>query len=651
MTRTLSLWILCLGLAGPLAAQTRPSTSGPPSVVASLFADAGAKETAVRKALTAASPAPTVLKAVRTVVADYEAVVRRFPSSGYSDDALWRAAQLSAEAFELFGDAKEQAVAIRLLQSLAKQYPSSKFAKQAPARVAAIKNSTPRPAAVSTAAAPAPTAPPPAGPAAVMVATAPAPPAFAAPVSTEKTATVKDIRRSALTDTVRIVIELDTEVSFHDERIENPSRVFVDLANARPGPTVMDQTLRFDQDGDLVRQVRVGRQANGATRIVLDATGISSYSVYPLYNPYRLVIDCIRQKSAPVAMRPPAPFVPATPGTLSRSPEPTSVAVPVTPTPTPAPVTPATPAALSARRAETMNGALPLSVASASAAIAEALAPPVIVPAAPAVTPLTPAVLAAVPEAPPPVPPSRNLAGGISIARQLGLGVSHIVIDPGHGGHDPGTMNGDTKEADLVLDIALRLEKLLTNVQGVSVTLTRRSDEFIPLQQRTAIANRENADLFLSIHTNANNSRTVQGVETYFLNFATNLSAAAVAARENAASGQSMGELPDVVKTIALNSKLDESRDFATYVQREMVSSLKAQNKTMKDLGVKQAPFVVLIGAAMPSVLAEVSFMTNPQDAKLLKSPAYRQKIAESLFEGVRKYQSSLKSVPTIATQ
>ncbi len=254
----------------------------------------------------------------------------------------------------------------------------------------------------------------------------------------------------------------------------------------------------------------------------------------------------------------------------------------------------------------------------------------------------------------PPLPtgePSRNLAGGFSISRQLGLSVSRIVIDPGHGGHDPGARGGGTTEAELVLDVSLRLAQLLEKVPGVEVVLTRKTDDYVPLQERTAIANREAADLFLSIHANANSSAQAQGIETYFLNFATTLSAAAVAARENAASGQSMGELPDVVKTIALNNKLDESRDFATFVQREMMTKLRPANKTIRDLGVKQAPFVVLIGAAMPSVLAEVSFMTNPQEAKLLKSSAYRQRIAEALFEAVRTYQASLKKVPSVAQQ
>jgi N-acetylmuramoyl-L-alanine amidase len=237
------------------------------------------------------------------------------------------------------------------------------------------------------------------------------------------------------------------------------------------------------------------------------------------------------------------------------------------------------------------------------------------------------------------------------MARQLGLSVSRIVIDPGHGGHDPGAMGKGVTEAALVLDVSLRLEALLTKLPGTQVILTRRSDDFVALQERTAIANREGADLFLSIHANASASPLVRGVETYFLNFATTGSAAAVAARENAASGQPMAALPDFVKAIALNNKLDESKDFATYVQGALVQKLGGADKSVKDLGVKQAPFVVLIGAAMPSVLAEISFLTNGQEVKLLRGTAYRQHIAEALFDAVRKYQTSLRSNTRVAQQ
>jgi N-acetylmuramoyl-L-alanine amidase len=200
-----------------------------------------------------------------------------------------------------------------------------------------------------------------------------------------------------------------------------------------------------------------------------------------------------------------------------------------------------------------------------------------------------------------------------------------------------------------VLDVALRLEQLLLKQPGVEVMLTRRTDVFIPLEERTEIANREEADLFLSIHANASRSSRARGVETYFLNFASNPEAQAVAARENAASGRTMHSLPDIVKAITLNNKLDESRDFATMVQRAMVERLRAHNA--RDLGVKQAPFVVLIGAGMPSVLAEISFVTNPQEGRLLRANAYRQRIAEALFDGIAQYQRALKNVRTVANQ
>jgi N-acetylmuramoyl-L-alanine amidase len=289
---------------------------------------------------------------------------------------------------------------------------------------------------------------------------------------------------------------------------------------------------------------------------------------------------------------------------------------------------------------------LPTAAARGGRATPAVHAPPASPPA-----PERPASIAAPTAAAPAAPARPNGSSGYTISRQLGLSVSRIVIDPGHGGHDPGAQGNGVNEAEVVLDIALRLEKLLLNLPGTEVILTRRTDEFVSLQERTAIANREGADLFLSIHANASANTQARGIETYFLNFANNLSAAAVAARENAASGQAMGALPDYVKAIALNNKVDESRDLATEVQRAMVERLRGTNKTIKDLGVKQAPFVVLIGAAMPSVLAEISFITNAQESKLLRGAAYRQRIAEGLYNALRRYQTSLKGVTAPANR
>jgi N-acetylmuramoyl-L-alanine amidase len=478
--------------------------------------------------------------------------------------------------------------------------------------------------------------------------------------------TIRAIRRLVLPDAVRIVVELDGEVpEFHDERLANPVRVFVDLPSTQPVSELVDKTIRFESDGDVVRQVRLGRHPNTTTRVVVDASGISSYSVYPLYSPYRLVIDFVKDAPPPVpplqarrvaattiASLPKAPTtapvlprdVPVQPLQGRRIQAPTVAALPrvISPPPLPreAPLLPLASTAIKTRPVAIVMPPPGQPLTSALEGMLAAATTTAPIAATTTITATTTTV------APPP-----NMAGGLSIARQLGLGVSRIVIDPGHGGHDPGGVVRGTTEAQIVLDVALRLENLLAKVPGVEVILTRRTDDFLPLQERTAIANREGADLFLSIHANANANTRASGVETYFLNFATNSSAAAIAARENATSGQAMGALPDFLKTIALNNKMDESRDFATIVQRSMVDLLTPNNKGLRDLGVKQAPFVVLIGASMPSVLAEISFLTNVQEARLLRTQAYRQKIAEALYEAVRKYQSSLKSETKVATQ
>jgi N-acetylmuramoyl-L-alanine amidase len=179
--------------------------------------------------------------------------------------------------------------------------------------------------------------------------------------------------------------------------------------------------------------------------------------------------------------------------------------------------------------------------------------------------------------------------------------------------------------------------------EGLEVVMTRRADVYVPLEERTAIANRDSADLFLSIHANASRNAAAQGVETYFLSFASSPEAEEVAARENSASSSGMHSLPDIVKAITLNNKLDESKDFAGMVQEALVSRLRRSNKNLRNLGVKKAPFVVLIGAGMPSALAEISFLTNRQDLALLKTDAYKQRIAEALHASVMRYRRSLK--------
>jgi N-acetylmuramoyl-L-alanine amidase len=618
----------------------RAASAAPPP--RTLYHAALAREQTVRDALTAPDAGPAVLSEVHAVVAAYESIVRRYPASGYSDNALWQAGRLLLDAYTRLGQPQDREAGVRLLKRLAAAYPTSKLVKRVPAALAQAG-------------------------------------AEAGPPGPEKApsriATIRSITRSVLPDAVRVTIELDAEVPFREERIPDPERVFLDLPATRAAPALVDQTIRFDADADVVHQIRIGRHPNNTTRVVLDAAGVASYSVYPLYGPYRLVVDCMRPGTATTtagagagrSSAAGAATAPAATSGSSAATRPRAGAVRAQPPVLPARfVAPAwqrtapavapqhgvllaeahAPAADVVTEAARFRGAptAPPPAPSPSAATAALPAPP-----APA-TPPAPAVGSSGPLTPP-TAPQKNSSGGFSIARQLGLGVSRIVIDPGHGGHDPGAKGKGVNEAELVLDVALRLEKLLQKIPGVEVILTRRTDDFVPLQERTLIANREGADLFLSIHANASSSSQARGVETYFLNFADNLSAAAVAARENAASGQAMGALPDFVKAIALNNKLAESRDFATEVQRAMIQHLRSPNKTVKDLGVKQAPFVVLIGAAMPSVLAEISFVTNVQEARLLKGSAYRQRIAEALLSAVRKYQTSLKNAQIVAPE
>ncbi len=440
-------------------------------------------------------------------------------------------------------------------------------------------------------------------------------------------ATVRAVTRTPLPRGERITIELSAEVRYTTDRVPNPDRVYFDFQNSRVAPTVV-ASARALQPGALVSGVRLGQFTTDSTRLVLDLTGRPRYSAFPMYGPFRLVIDVETDPTT---------------GTTTETPAPVSKPANAEATPAPLPATPPAQAAAVVPA--------PSESAYAPAPPPATAPPPTTVPAPPA-TPVSPVPTIVGKMARPPAPAAVLSRGhDYSLARQLGLGIARIVIDPGHGGHDPGAQGVGVMEAELVLDVALRLEKLLKEQQGVDVLLTRRTDEFIPLEERTALANREGADLFLSIHANASTRASARGIETYFLNFATDPEAEAVAARENATSGRTMGRLPDLVKTIALNNKVVESREFATVVQASMARSLRVQNKTLRDLGVKQAPFVVLIGAEMPSILAEISFVTNKAEASLLKQSTYRQRIAQSLANGVLRYQSSLKKTPTMAVK
>ena len=586
------------GLLITAAVVTLHSQSSDP---AALFQQALRRETLLRQELDAArdgAPGSVLLERIRVLVGSYEDLARLFAKSDSTDDSLSHGGMLAADAYAKFGEPSDRETALRLLRSLSTRFPSSPLAKQATTRARTLESGRPATPVPAVAAAPAP-APAPAPPLSAAPLSSAAPPSSAptpaaprpAPPASQAATpsgpvTLRAIRREVLPETLRVTLELDREVWFYEERLEGPPRVFVDLSNTRAAEDLKDATIPFP-DG-VVRQVRVGRQLNSRTRVVLDLNGAGSHSVYTMYNPFRIVIDLQRTGSAP-AVSSPLPALQTLP-TTGRAPV--------------------------------------VHAANVSGSSSPLVAPP--------------AARETAQSRPAPAAPPQNSNGSFSLARQLGLGVARVVIDPGHGGHDPGARGNGVSEAALVLDVATRLEALLKR-QNVEVVLTRRGDTYVALEERTAVANKSAADLFLSIHANTNAVQSVRGIETYFLNFASNPEAEAIAARENAGSARSMRHLPDIVQAIAMNNKLDESRDFATIVQSTLYDQLRKTNKTLKNLGVKQAPFMVLVGARMPSVLAEISFMSNQAEATLLKTERYKQQIAEALSAGVMRYQRALK--------
>ena len=618
-------------LAPAVAAQTPEQTPQ----AKKLYDEALARERLVRQDLQRAhtdDAEAAVLSKVRVLVGTYEDLSRLFSSSGYGDNALWQGAVLSADAFWQFGDATDRVTALRLFSALTTRFPSSSLTTKVASQTKRLQDAKPTftPPPTRTAAATSrPSTPAPA-------ASDPPPTLAALP------AALTGVTREVLPEVLRFVIQLGKEVTFYDERIDGPPRVFLDLHNTRAIEALKDSVIPFSDD--LVKQVRIGRQPDSRTRVVLDLKQKDArYSVYTLYDPYRIVVDFERKRVAPASEAKIAP-------TRASAIAPTSVRT-VAPTPEPkiAPTRESTIAPTSVRTtAPTTEAKIAPTSGSTVAPASDAIAPtPEVKIVETSASATVPPPLETTP--PPPLPPSANTNGGFSMSRQLGLGVARIVIDPGHGGHDPGAKARGIEEAELVLDVALRLEALLKDA-GVEVIMTRRTDTFIALEERTAIANRAGADLFLSIHSNASASDLAHGIETYFLNFAPNPQAEAIAARENAGGAKTMRNLPDIVRAIALNNKIDESRDFASMVQNAMYTKLQKSNKTVRNLGVKQAPFMVLVGATMPSILAEISFITNRNEATLLKTDKYKQQIAEALLAGVLRYQQALKKVPAIAS-
>lgn len=408
-----------------------------------------------------------------------------------------------------------------------------------------------------------------------------------APLTAQVPNHITSVRAWPLDGVTRIAIETTAQPVWRAEAIENPDRLFFDI---------LDTGIQLDRgaartveiDGPLVQRARIAMNKRTVARVVLDLKRKVDYNVSVLSNPWRIMVELRPQGGSP-------------------------------PAPAPAPV-------------ETAK-------AEAPAPVEPLTAPPKPEPKpepAPSVT-----------LAKPPKPAGVNtVTGKRSLTRALGLKLNRIVLDPGHGGHDLGT-TGPTglHEKDLVLDVTLRLGALIEERMGAEVVYTRTEDVFVPLEERTALANRSRADLFLSIHANSSRLRAVAGPETFYLNLTSSRDDLEVAARENAANGQNIFELQTLLQKIATQDKVQESSEFAARMQRALHTEAAKSTRALRNRGVKKAPFVVLIGAKMPSILTEIGFLSNAREESLLKRDAYRQRIAEALYQGVDQYAGTLSKM------
>jgi N-acetylmuramoyl-L-alanine amidase len=560
----------------------------------------------------------------------YQFLIREYPTSKFVPDAMLRMAQLQKDQLG------EPAAATKTFQDFQKKYPHSahkREVQEALAELALLRNAESGQLDART--------------------TQPAPAPAASPARTAKeeslhpaargggnasggekpksagVPSVQHIRCTLTPDGTEVVIDLEDAVQYVSGRIANPERIYFDLHAARLSPAMVRNKIRVS--GELLTQVRVAQNHGGVVRVVLDVNGVRDYAASLMHKPSRLVIELYgtggaRGGAVQTAKASPPASKNSTSDTTEKAPDVGSVTSndppaienpqlvgpveevvqqPVTPKPIPSPVK-----VLNTRSAKTGAGSKP-----------DLVQPPV--------TPV----------------PTRD--GQSTLTRTLGLKIGRIVIDAGHGGHDTGTI-GPTglMEKDLCLDVALRLGKIIQQkLPGADIVFTRSDDTFIPLEDRTRIANEAKADLFISIHANSSPDHGARGIETYYLNMKGSPEAMAVAARENAVSQQGIHDLEEVVKKIARTEKIDESRELAEDVQDSLSRRIQRTAKPVKNRGVRKAPFVVLIGADMPSILTEISFLSNPADEQLLKKPEYRQRVAEGLYQGVSDYLQSLNSM------
>ena len=498
------------------------------------------------------------------------------------------------------------------------------------------------------------------------------------------TSFVQSVRHWSTSDYTRVTIDLDSNALYSKSRLSNPDRIYFDISGAKISSELGARTLTVDDE--FLKQIRISQNSADTVRVVLDLLKKGDPAISEMHDPFRIVIDLRRQdfsavpsnkaKLAPPLIPPEAAAAKApVPAEAVKDKKPQESLPPVPPKTAKlaAPIIPPEAAAAKApppvETAKDKKPEEPLQqvavkqpASSAQSADSSTTKTAIIAKSRPGpaetVRPGPPVPSAATSESKaevkkPEKPSSASTAraaeptslGDRTLTRMLGLKIGRIVIDPGHGGHDLGTTGpGGLLEKDLVLSIALDLQNLLQEKLGAQVILTRSDDTFISLEQRSAIANQFRADLFISIHANSSRSRSTSGVETYYLNFAKTDAEREIASRENATSTGSISELEDLIKKIAQADKSTESKELASMIQKNLYSGARKMFPTAQNRGVRSAPFIVLIGANMPSIITEVAFISNPRDERLLKKAPNQERLVKALFSGIEDYMKTLGS-------
>jgi len=626
-----------------------------------------------------------------------QSLLREYPDNRFREDALLEIARIRQE------DLHDTALAQKSYEEFLKLHPHSPHAAEARAALAQLSHSggaeqaAPKDAAAKRSAASA------AGlPAKAQAAENLQPSAAGGNSPAEGSASIVSRIRTWNADTyTRVVIDIGGKAKYQAARITGPDRIYFDIENAKLKRELLHQPVPVEGGGYL-KSVRVAQNQNDLVRVVLEVNHAKDYSVFLLPDPYRLVVDlygttAAAEAAARATAPPPGPTTDLPPVNPDAQAKEAVAATPLKNSATPTAsltVAPSSkPEAAPKGKASVAPASAPSSPSGATKVHSADAAPktssiPSAVPATPSPSQTTaqqsranaPApvtlsaenrvntdtatqspTLAAPKEAArstkslhdqaeemgPASVPAHPRNGQQSLTRALGLKIGRIVIDAGHGGHDTGTIGpSGLMEKDLCLDVALRVGKLIQQrLTGADVVYTREDDNFVSLEQRTDMANEARADLFLSIHANSSRDKRARGIETYYLNFTGSSDAMEVVARENALSGNSVHDLQDLVSKIARNEKIEESRDFATDIQESLAKRFEDSNRGGRNRGVRKAPFVVLIGANMPSVLAEISFISNPSDESWLKKPENRQRVADGLYRGIESYLHSTNSL------